>query len=180
MGKITQDSFIIGTCAFLFACLILVTAVSTASTDKSKNELERKVLSMKNTLLPKTPLPTIDTLAVFEILGTHYHPVVSQCDADPLVTADNSTISLNKLKKKTIKWVALSRDLLTRWGGPFNYGDTLYVHHVDPNIKGTWIVHDSMNFRFRKRVDFLTHIDNFFPHYTKGILISNKPFYNKR
>ena len=52
---------------------------------------------------------------------TQYNPVVSQCDEDPLVTADNSKIDLEKLRRGKIRWVAVSRDLLDR----YNYGNVI-------------------------------------------------------
>ena len=119
---------------------------------------------------------------VTEVLGTMYNPVVAQCDADPLITADNSKIDLDKLDNNEIRWVALSRDLLTRWGGPYNYGDSIYVHHSDKRIKGIWIVHDTMNARWSKRIDFLVSLKHtkIFPHKTPHILISNQEFYVTR
>ena len=134
----------------------------------------------KGTIHPKHPLPATDTHAVFEVKGTFYNPVSSQCDKTPFITADGSHISLNKLKKGAIKWVALSRDLLKRWNGPFEYGDTLYVHHGNSKIRGMWIVHDSMNARWRKRIDFLQAGRGKLPGVTNNILVSNKPFYNER
>lgn len=123
----------------------------------------------------KVPIPEIH-----EVVGTFYNPTKWQCDNDPLITADNSKIDLNKLKKGDIKWVALSRDLLKRWGGPFNYGDTLTVHHPNMNVRGKWIVHDSMNKRYRKRIDFLIHKGNDFPGKSKHVLISNSNYYISR
>jgi len=132
------------------------------------------------TISPKFPLPGKDTAGVWEVLGTYYNPVPNQCDASPFITADGSKINKSKLKKEEIKWVALSRDLLSRWGGPFNYGDTLYVHHTNTHVRGIWIVHDSMNARFRKRMDFLRWRKGKFPGKANNVLISTKPFYNKR
>ena len=124
----------------------------------------------------------IKVVKIHEVLGTMYNPVTSQCDADPLITADNSKINLTKLAKQKIRWCALSRDLLKRWGGPYNYGDTLRVHHPDPRIKGLWVVHDTMNKRWKKRIDFLvaSKNSNIFPHKTHSILISNTDYYIER
>jgi len=125
---------------------------------------------------------TIVGPVVTEVIGTIYNPVAAQCDSDPLTTADNSLIDLDKLKKKEIRWIALSRDLLARWGGPYNYGDSIYIHHPDKRIRGVWIVHDTMNARFSKRMDFLvdTKHNKNFPHKTPHILISNREFYVAR
>lgn len=85
---------------------------------------------------------------------TQYNPVVSQCDEDPLVTADNSKIDLEKLRRGKIRWVAVSRDLLDK----YNYGNIIELTVVKGNrrINGRYIVHDTMNPRFTNRVDILT------------------------
>ena len=133
-----------------------------------------------------TPKPDkiikIEPGIITEVLGTMYNPVASQCDSDPLVTADNSKINLTDLKNEKIRWCALSRDLLKRWGGPYNYGDTLRVHHSDPKIKGLWVIHDTMNARWKKRIDFLVASENsnIFPHKTHNILIGNTDYYVQR
>ncbi len=115
-------------------------------------------------------------LIIKQVSGTYYNPVVTQCDSDPLITADNSFINLNELKNENIRWVALSRNLIKRWGGPFNYGDTIYVHHDNKQIQGLWVVRDCMNARFINRIDFLVHENKQFPGFTKDILISNIVF----
>jgi hypothetical protein len=122
----------------------------------------------------------IPRTAIVEVIGTYYNPVSGQCDDSPLITADNSKINLKGLKERDFRWVALSRDLIKRWGGPFDYGDTVYVHHSNSQVRGLWIVHDCMNRRFRKRIDFLVHEKNSFPHKTHHILIASRRFYLKR
>jgi hypothetical protein len=88
---------------------------------------------------------------------TIYHPVANQCDDDPLITANNSRIDLDKLSRNEIRWMALSRNLLKRWHGEFNYGDTVVVQAGDPAIDGLWVINDNMNKRFRDRGDLLFH-----------------------
>lgn len=51
--------------------------------------------------------------------------------------------------------MALSRDLLKRWNGKFQYGDTVLVTAGDPEIDGLWIIKDTMNKRYKKRGDLL-------------------------
>ena len=101
---------------------------------------------------------------VIEVVGTIYDPVVAQCDSRPLETADGSIISSSSLR-----WVALSRNLIARWGGPFEYGDTIHVWHPDERLRGRWVVHDCMNARYTDRMDFLR---SDLPGKTNGILIS--------
>lgn len=96
----------------------------------------------------------------FVLTGTMYHAVKGQTDGSPLTTADNSKIDLQKLYDNELRWVALSRDLLDRWGGPFNYGDRIMVEGVPMlrngyNVNGVWEVHDTMNARYTRYIDFL-------------------------
>ena len=99
------------------------------------------------------------------VTGTKYQPVAEQCDSNPLGTADGSVIDTVALKNGEIRWCALSRDLLSRkhptdpWYGPFHYGDTIVVSRGTPEVCGRWIVHDTMNKRYRRRIDFLQFYD---------------------
>ena len=91
-----------------------------------------------------------------KVTVTQYNPVVDQCDEDPLVTADNSTIDLKKLKKGQLRWVAVSRDLLET----YKYGDVIELKTISgsPRINGRYIVHDTMHPRFTNRIDILTAV----------------------
>jgi hypothetical protein len=100
---------------------------------------------------PKTLEPRSFTLDVLTV----YNPDRRQCDTSPLITASNHRINQNKLKSGAIRWMALSRDLLKRWGGYIHYGDTVNLIAGDPSIDGTWVVHDTMHRRFRNRGDLL-------------------------
>ena len=130
--------------------------------------------------IKKTIKPVTIKSGIYEVTGTYYNPVVAQCDDNPLQTADNSHIDLQKLKEEGIRWVALSRDLLKRWGGPYDYGDTLYVYHPHDKIRGTWVIHDCMNKRYKNRIDFLVASGNKFIGVAEHILISNRMFYSSR
>ena len=105
------------------------------------------------------PLPVeMPKYQVLETL-TIYNPVENQCDQSPLITANNSRIDLDKLYRNEIRWMALSRNLLKRWNGEFNYGDTVILDAGDPAIDGLWVVNDNMNKRFKDRGDLLFHRD---------------------
>lgn len=86
---------------------------------------------------------------------TVYNPVKRQCDATPLVTASNARIDVNKLKARELRWIALSRNLLKRWKGAFQYGDTVNITTGDPDIDGAWIIQDTLNKRYKNCGDLL-------------------------
>lgn len=88
----------------------------------------------------------------FTVCGTMYNAVVSQCDEDPLITA--GMYNINPSRASEHRFIALSRDLLKRWGGEFDYGDSVIVEGTDGK-DGTYLVADAMNKRFKNRVDFL-------------------------
>ena len=53
------------------------------------------------------------------------------------------------------RFIAVSRDLLARWGGPFEYGDYIVIEGTD-KWDGIYQVRDTMNPKWVKRVDILT------------------------
>ena len=59
------------------------------------------------------------------VCATMYSPVASQCDSDPLTTAGMYRIPPDKASEQ--KWIAMSRDLISRWGGKFRYGDLVEI-----------------------------------------------------
>ncbi len=88
----------------------------------------------------------------FKVTATMYNAVENQCDADPLITA--GMYKINPVKASEHKWIAMSRDMLKRWGGKFDYGDKVLIKgagHKD----GVYIVADTMNKRYTKRIDIL-------------------------
>lgn len=86
------------------------------------------------------------------VTTTMYNAVESQCDKDPLVTAGNYRINPQKASKH--KYVALSRNLLKRWGGKFDYGDKVAINGTNSK-DGIYTVTDTMNKRYCNHVDIL-------------------------
>ena len=84
---------------------------------------------------------------------TTYNPTRSQTDSTPNQTADGTIIK--PWKATDYRYVALSRDLLSRWGGPFEYGDYIIIEGTD-GWDGVYQVRDTMNPKWVKRVDILT------------------------
>lgn len=107
-------------------------------------KLQQDISQIKNLIQDKQ-----DKVAV---TATMYFPVEGQCDKDPLVTACMAKI--NPKKASSHKWIAVSRDLLKKNGGKFNYGDTVTISNAGMK-SGKYKVMDTMNKRFRNRIDFL-------------------------
>ena len=92
-------------------------------------------------------------LQEFDVTVTTYNPTRSQTDSTPNQTADGTIIK--PWKATDYRYVALSRDLLSRWGGPFEYGDYVVIEGTD-GWDGVYQVRDTMNPKWVKRVDILT------------------------
>jgi len=109
------------------------------------------------------PLPKANILEIFAPVvtesdtihlkrATTYWCTESQCDGNPYSTADGSIIN----PQNPQRWVALSRDLLYRWGGPFHYGDTIEIYsNKFPHLDGEYVVHDCMAAKYEMSIDFL-------------------------
>jgi hypothetical protein len=86
------------------------------------------------------------------VTATMYYPVVNQCDKDPLVTA--GMFKINPRKASEHKWIAMSRNLLKRWKGDFDYGDIVEIKGAGKK-SGVYKVVDTMNKRYKDRIDIL-------------------------
>ncbi|MFB9864745.1 hypothetical protein EFA69_05950 [Rufibacter immobilis] len=82
-----------------------------------------------------------------------YFPEEAQTDEDPFITADGSRI--NERNPREHRWLALSRNLLSRWGGHIAYGDSVKVEGISKQLDGVYVVRDAMHRRIRNRVDIL-------------------------
>ena len=90
---------------------------------------------------------------MYRVTVTTYNPTRAQTDSTPNITADGTRI--NPRKATQYRYVALSRDLLSRWGGPFEYGDYIVIEGTGCR-DGIYQVRDTMNPRWTNRVDILT------------------------
>ena len=89
----------------------------------------------------------------YKVTVTTYNPTKEQCDNTPNITADGTRIK--PWRATDYRYVALSRELLDRWGGPFNYGDYIVIEGTD-GWDGIYQVRDTMNPKWTNRVDILT------------------------
>jgi len=89
-----------------------------------------------------------------EVAVTMYQPVYPQTDRTPNITADGTHIRISKASE--YRFVALSRNLLKRWGGPFDYGDFILIKGTpDRHKDGVYNVRDTMNPKYVNYVDIL-------------------------
>ena len=126
--------------------LFILTGYFDNMLDKTRNELF--------TLQDKINQNSYDTWGTLEIdvTVTMYNPSPEQTDSTPNQTADGTII--NPERASEYRYIALSRDLLRRWGGPFNYGDYVMLKGTD-GYDGIYQVRDTMAPKFINRVDIL-------------------------
>lgn len=127
---------------------IFVLALSLLCINIANNKLTNYLIN-SNTSVLKT-----DTIKgePHEVTATMYYAVQGQCDSDPLVTAGMFKIDPKKASEH--KWIAMSRDMIARWGGEFKYGDYVEIKGTE-HKDGIYRVVDTMNKRFTNRIDFL-------------------------
>lgn len=108
-------------------------------------------------VVPVTPFKrsTLPKTLSYTVTATTYWPEVGQTDDAPMETADGSIIPARHSSKT--RWLAVSRDLLKKWGGPFTYGDKVRVSGISPALDGVYIIHDTMNRRHHHCVDVLVN-----------------------
>ena len=87
-----------------------------------------------------------------DVTVTMYHPVRHQTDRTPNILADGTKITIHKASE--YRYVAVSRNLLKRWGGWLDYGDFIVLKGTDGK-DGVYQVKDTMNKRFVNRIDIL-------------------------
>jgi len=102
-----------------------------------------------------------DKLDEYETEGMHvtvtmYQPVERQTDSTPNILADGTRIRTQDASN--YKFIAVSRNLLKRWGGWLDFGDFIILKGTDGK-DGVYQVRDVMNARFVNRIDILESID---------------------
>ena len=102
-----------------------------------------------------------EKLNEYETEGMHvtvtmYQPVRYQTDSTPNILADGTRIRTQDASN--YKFIAVSRNLLKRWGGWLDYGDFILLKGTDGK-DGVYQVRDTMNKRYVNRIDILESID---------------------
>ena len=102
-----------------------------------------------------------EELNEYETEGIHvtvtmYQPVARQTDSTPNILADGTRIRTQDASN--YKFIAVSRNLLKRWGGWLDYGDFILLRGTDGK-DGVYQVRDTMNSRWVNRIDILESIE---------------------
>ncbi len=116
--------------------------------DIYKKQIEE--LQNENTLLREQVAEI--KLEGMNVTVTMYHPTRYQTDSTPNILADGTRITVHRASE--YKYIAVSRNLLKRWGGWLDYGDFVVLKGTDGK-DGVYQVKDTMNKRFVNRIDIL-------------------------
>ena len=87
---------------------------------------------------------------------TMYQPIRGQTDSTPNILADGTRIKVGEASN--YKFIAVSRNLLRRWGGFLDFGDWILLRGTE-HKDGVYQVRDVMNRRFVNRIDILESED---------------------
>ena len=132
--------------------IVLITVsngfVSTKLLEKKDVQLRTYV---RENIELKSKLYEIETEGI-NVSVTMYQPLRWQTDSTPNILADGTRIKTEQASK--YKFIAVSRNLLKRWGGWLDYGDFILLKGTS-HKDGVYQVRDTMNSRFVNRIDIL-------------------------
>ncbi|MBC5994306.1 RlpA-like double-psi beta-barrel domain-containing protein [Pontibacter cellulosilyticus] len=139
--------------AMLSMTVAMAEEFSFFTADSHNPKIEEKELGWPPEETSQTDLELPAPPATITVKASIYHPEPGQTDTTPYITADGSRISKRNPKKH--RWIAVSRDLHSKWGGSLSFGDSLWVTGISDELDGVYVVRDIMNRRMRKQIDLL-------------------------
>jgi 3D (Asp-Asp-Asp) domain-containing protein len=142
--------------AAVFSMLVAVAEEFSLFKEESPAKKTEEVTSEWHLVAPSRTITKLEPQPAeeaFTVSASVYYPVPGQTDSTPFITADGSRI--NEKNPKKHRWIAVSRDLHSRWGGDISFGDSLRVTGLSDKLDGLYIVRDVMNQRIRNRIDIL-------------------------
>ena len=132
--------------------IVLITfANGVISTKLLKNQNIQLESFVRENIKLKEKLNKYETEGMI-VTVTMYQPVRYQTDSTPNILADGTRIKTEQASN--YKFIAVSRNLLKRWGGWLDYGDFILLKGTS-HKDGVYQVKDTMNPRFVNRVDIL-------------------------
>lgn len=153
----------------IFGILLLVLFPFLKQVTGTSAAIPSQPAAVQPLLIPAPPAPAI-LPAHINVNASVYFPVEEQTDDTPFITADGSKINKNNPRKH--RWLALSRNLLARWGGDIDYGDSVKVEGISPKLDGIYVVRDAMHKRIRNRVDILVGEDDNIMGFWKNVKLT--------
>ena len=133
-------------------CIVLITYANGIISTKFLNDKNIQLQSFvdKNKRLQEK----LDEYKTKEtnVTVTMYQPVRYQPDSTPNILADGTRIKTEQASN--YKFIAVSRNLLKRWGGWLEFGDVVILIGTD-HKDGIYQVRDTMNARFVNYIDIL-------------------------
>jgi len=152
MMKNLREFFVLGFTMIVIANGFIWKEMFRSYKEKMMSESLKKTkeLTIRNEQLEA--LVSEHKLEGMDVTVTMYHPVSRQTDSTPNILADGTRIRVHKASE--YRFIAVSRNLLKRWGGWLDYGDFIYLRGTDDK-DGMYQVRDSMNARFVNRIDIL-------------------------
>ena len=132
--------------------IVLITYANGIVTTKFLNDknIQLETLRVVNSDL-KEKLNEYETEGM-HVTVTMYQPLRYQTDSTPNILADGTRIRTQEASK--YKFIAVSRNLLKRFGGWLDYGDFVLLYGTFTK-DGFYQVRDTMNPRFVDRIDIL-------------------------
>ena len=141
---------------FIFLAITLITYANGIVSTKFLNDKNIQLQSLRD-----ENKRLVDKLDEYETEGMHvtvtmYQPVRNQTDSTPNILADGTRIRTREASN--YKFIAVSRNLLKRWGGWLEFGDVVILIGTD-HKDGIYQVRDTMNPRWVNRIDILESVD---------------------
>ena len=136
----------------LALCIVLITYTNGIITTKFLNDKNIQLQSLRDE--NKRLAVKLDEYKIKEtnVTVTMYQPIREQTDSTPNILADGTRIRTQEASD--YKFIAVSRNLLKRFGGWLDYGDFVLLHGTFTK-DGFYQVRDTMNPRFVDRIDIL-------------------------
>ena len=144
-----------GVLAFILLTVFVNGFVSINILEKNKRYYTSlmKTIKEENVALTKT-LAELKSEGM-AVIVTMYQPVRRQTDSTPNILADGTRIKTELASN--YKFIAVSRNLLTRFGGWLDYGDFVLLKGTTGK-DGVYQVRDTMNKRWVNRIDILENV----------------------
>ena len=136
--------------------IVLMTYANGIVSSKLLNDKNIKIQSLVDENKRLTEYLSVYENEGMNVTVTMYEPVHYQTDSTPNILADGTRINTHKASE--YKFIAVSRNLLKRWGGWLDYGDFILLKGTEGK-DGVYQVRDTMNKRYVNRIDILESID---------------------